>query len=1101
MLPSVHAVETRRAPAGPRTLVALPGAAYNRPVSAPSIAGKPSVRIRGVSYPVLLPSWRDPRLHLASVFITLHVLGQIAFNFRLSLPQIFSSILTCVMLEVAITFWQKRVILWPASAMLTGNGIAFILRVPGTNHGDWWSFHGVWIFVGVAAVSLLSKYLIRFRGRHIFNPSNFGLVLFFLLLGSSRTEPLEFWWGPTSPWLVLALAVIVVGALGILSRLHLLGIAALFWLTFAVGMGVLGLSGHAMSANWHLGPVSDGYFWRVLILSPEVFVFLSFMITDPKTVPEGRIARRVYAISIGLLASLLIAPQTTEFGAKVALLGSLTIVCAARPVLILLGSAMSDSHRGWLIARLALVMQRLRAARRAAIGAGALGASAAFAVALVLAGMPARSNAEAGSATAGASVAHVTVSAKPGVSPIDLPTARRIARDAVADLDVAADALRRRDTGRASVAAGGEWLAQLQRQIRAASGGSVVVPAYRIERAHVSLEPGVGQAPPRVVSLLEGTIERSTYSGGSLASRAAAAPFKQSYELALKGGRFVIVSAGGAASAPERPAGASRPVAVSKGTTAFAGVRLSNVAPRVGLHFRQGAFRFGMSSDAPAMMGGGVCWLDYNNDGWMDLFAVNSYADANVPQWLKHGGFPRSALYENVKGRFVDVSRRSGADLAVRGSGCVAADFNGDGFTDLYVSTAVDDKLLWNNGDGTFSEGARAAGVVSFGWHTGAAVADVNGDGLPDLFVAGYTNPNVPIPNSVAGFPTNHLGVRDLLFLNQGNGPNGRARFREAGIQAGLERSHFEHGLGAVFTDVNGDGRPDLYIANDEDPNRLYLNVARPGAKAPGGLDFRFVERGRAEGVDDKNAGMGVAPGDYNGDGRTDLFVTNSRGQPHAVFASAPSPAGTSAFTQQRAVFATALQRRQTVGWGDSWVDLDNDGNPDLIVANGAIPVTSLRKDTEPIQVLENLAGQRAASPVGNASGVIDPRGLPKIIGRGLAAADFNNDGHVDVAINSIGGPLVLLENRDKTGNWLEVSLAGFHPGALVTATLPDGRKLVDEAHAGSSYLSSEDPRLHFGLGSAKRVTSLTVRYPDGSRTRLTNVAANQIITVKPKAP
>jgi hypothetical protein len=135
---------------------------------------------------------------------------------------------------------------------------------------------------------------------------------------------------------------------------------------------------------------------------------------------------------------------------------------------------------------------------------------------------------------------------------------------------------------------------------------------------------------------------------------------------------------------------------------------------------------------------------------------------------------------------------------------------------------------------------------------------------------------------------------------------------------------------------------------------------------------------------------------------------------------------------------------------------------------------------------------------VGNASGVVDQTGLPKIIGRGLAAADFNNDGHMDVAINSIGGPLVLLENRDKTGNWLEVSLEGFHPGALVTATLPDGRKLVEEAHAGSSYLSSEDPRLHFGLDSATKVASLTVRYPDGHRTRIANVEANRILTVKP---
>ena len=155
-------------------------------MSAPSIAGKRSLRIRGVSYPVILPSWRDPRLHLASIFVTLHIIGQVEFNFRLSIPQILAAVLTCALLEVGITFWQKRVILWPASAMLTGNGIAFILRVPGTQHGDWWSFHGVWIYIAVAAVSLLSKYLIRFRGRHIFNPSNFGLVLCFL---RARQQP------------------------------------------------------------------------------------------------------------------------------------------------------------------------------------------------------------------------------------------------------------------------------------------------------------------------------------------------------------------------------------------------------------------------------------------------------------------------------------------------------------------------------------------------------------------------------------------------------------------------------------------------------------------------------------------------------------------------------------------------------------------------------------------------------------------------------------------------------------------------------------------------------------------------------------------------
>ena len=176
------------------------------------------------------------------------------------------------------------------------------------------------------------------------------------------------------------------------------------------------------------------------------------------------------------------------------------------------------------------------------------------------------------------------------------------------------------------------------------------------------------------------------------------------------------------------------------------------------------------------------------------------------------------------------MTASAGAGLPVRGQGCVAADLNGDGHTDLFVSTALDDKLLWNNGDGTFTEGARSSGVVSFGWHSGAAVGDVNGDGRPDLFVAGYTEANGPIPGSSAGYPTNHLGVRDLLFLNEGNGPNGHARFREVGRQAGLDPPPYDHSLGAVFTDLNGDGRLDLYVANDEDPNRLLRQRARARA-------------------------------------------------------------------------------------------------------------------------------------------------------------------------------------------------------------------------------------------------------------------------------
>src|SRR3990172_9443061 len=153
-------------------------------------AGRPTLRIRGTAYPVLLPTLRDPRLHLAAVIVSLQVLGQVAFESRLSIAQILVALVPCAVLEVGIAFRRQRVILWPASALLTGNGVAFILRVPGTEHGNWWSLRGWWIFAAPAAVSLLSKYVTRVGGRHIFNPSNFGLVLCFLVLGSGRTEPL-----------------------------------------------------------------------------------------------------------------------------------------------------------------------------------------------------------------------------------------------------------------------------------------------------------------------------------------------------------------------------------------------------------------------------------------------------------------------------------------------------------------------------------------------------------------------------------------------------------------------------------------------------------------------------------------------------------------------------------------------------------------------------------------------------------------------------------------------------------------------------------------------------------------------------------------------
>src|SRR5262245_40891012 len=321
-----------------------------RAMSAPAAVGvdRPTLRIRGTAYPVLLPSIRDPRLHLASIIVTLQVLGQVAFDFRLSIAQILVSLAVAGILEFGTTVWRNRVLMWPASALLTGNGVAFVLRVPGTEHGDWWSLKGWWIFAATSAVALLSKYLIRVRGSHVFNPSNFGLVLCFLLLGAERADPLALWWGPLSPALVFALVLIVVGGFLILRRLHLLEIAIGFWLAFAAGIGVLAASGHTMTAAWHVGPIEGKQFWWLLVTSPEILVFLFFMITDPKTTPASATGRRVYGVAVGLLATLLIAPQTTEFATKVAILAALALVCATRGLVELVGAERMSGLRGRL---------------------------------------------------------------------------------------------------------------------------------------------------------------------------------------------------------------------------------------------------------------------------------------------------------------------------------------------------------------------------------------------------------------------------------------------------------------------------------------------------------------------------------------------------------------------------------------------------------------------------------------------------------------------------------------------------------------------------------------------------------------------------------
>jgi hypothetical protein len=533
------------------------------------------------------------------------------------------------------------------------------------------------------------------------------------------------------------------------------------------------------------------------------------------------------------------------------------------------------------------------------------------------------------------------------------------------------------------------------------------------------------------------------------------------------------------------------------GSAASGQVGFREVAGDVGLEFRHGAFRWDVTGDPVALMGGGVCWVDYDSDGWLDLYVVNSYAQREKARWQDQGGLPHNALFHNVEGEFVDVSTGSGADVDVRGTGCVAADFDLDGHTDLYVTTAEVGVLLWNDGDGTFREGAAEAEVDAVGWYAGAAVGDVNGDGWPDLFLAGYASVGNRVANATQGFPNTQTGVRDLLYLSQGGTGRERPTFREVGREAGLEVVNFEYGLGALFADLDRDDDLDLYVANDTKPNRLYKNVRWPGGADadPAGVGFRFEEMAARAGVADPNAGMGIAGGDYDADGRTDLFVTNARGQVHGAYHGQRSEDVTPSFVDVRRDLGPDLGT--STGWGVSWADLDLDTDLDLIVANGDIPVEDLAADADSVQAFENRTAQGEPGHFEDQTRRLGLLDVGPLLARGSAASDYDNDGDVDIAVTAIGGPLALLENRGATGHWLEVSLPQFAPGTRVTVVLADGRELEREVHAGSSYLSSEDPRVHFGLGEADSVDDLLIRLPGGEETVEHDVAADQIVTLE----
>ena len=454
-------------------------------------AGAPparSVRWGGREVPVVLPTWRDPRLHLAAIIVSLQVLGQSVLRFELSIAQILVSVLTCALLEVGITLWRRKALIWPASGMLTGNGVAFLLRVPGTRYGQWWSLHGAGYFALAGAISLLSKYLIRLParegrpGRHLFNPSNFGLVVVLVAFGTRVVNPQDLWWGPMSPGLGLTLAVIVVGGLTIAGRLRMLGLVASFWLTFVAGTGIVAAGGHCMTARWHVSPLCGTSFWWVLALSPEILVFMFFMITDPKTTPEGRRARIAYGAAVGFLAALLVAPAGTEFWTKVGVLAALGLVCGLRPVAGRLTRRWTSvAARAWRGPD--RVPPGRRGVRPVVLGAAAVAVGVAL---LVAGGVPARPAAALPLPARGLPVAPAItpgvlppVSIDPAVTRIDAGVtavvAQQMGESLAGDLTRGAQALATRNPGLAAQAgtSGGSWLKDLLRQIRVGPTGPI----------------------------------------------------------------------------------------------------------------------------------------------------------------------------------------------------------------------------------------------------------------------------------------------------------------------------------------------------------------------------------------------------------------------------------------------------------------------------------------------------------------------------------------------------------------------------------------------------------------------------------------------------
>ena len=503
--------------------------------------------------------------------------------------------------------------------------------------------------------------------------------------------------------------------------------------------------------------------------------------------------------------------------------------------------------------------------------------------------------------------------------------------------------------------------------------------------------------------------------------------------------------------------------------------------------------------------GCGVAFYDYDNDGWLDIFLVNGTRLEGFPA----GSEPTSHLFRNNRdGTFTDVTAKAGIAHSGWGQGVCVGDYDNDGWDDLFVSYFGKNVLYHNNGDGTFTDVSQKAGVAGKGtrWNTGCAFVDYDRDGHLDLFVANYIDLDLataPVPESgpclyksvmVACGPPGLQGGKNILYHNNGDGT-----FTDVSEAAGILRANGTYGLGVLTADLDNDGWPDIYVANDSTASALYQN------KKNGKFEDVAIEAGCALSPDGKpQAGMGISAADYDLDGNLDLVKTNFAGDTPSLYHNV----GGANF--EDATFTAGLgAHTQYLGWGCGFFDVDNDGWPDILICNGHVypEVEQLKTEAGYPQrklLYHNLHnGHFADVSLQVGPGISEPSAS-----RGAAFGDFDNDGDIDVVVNTVNDYPQLLRCDSKLNhNWIKIRTIGTKSnrsgiGArLVCVTHPPAEskphQQIDEVRSGGGYFSQNDLRVHFGLGKAEKVDVLEIHWPSGQVDTLKEIKANQLIIVK----